>query len=107
MTVPIKKSDTKTALVVKGYSRYKDSPVIYWGDQNRMAFETYVRQPYTKTGKEKVALITPGLAYRPDLLAYKYYGFPDPWWKIMEVNGMHDVLDFKPGVTVILPDELL
>lgn len=107
MTVPISQSNIRTDLVIKGFSRYKNSNVIYWGDQKRICFETYLRKPYIPTGKERVVLITPGLAYRPDLLSFEAYGFTDAWWKIMEVNGIHDVYDFKPGITVILPENLM
>ena len=107
MTVPIEPANIRVQLLVRGLSRYKDSTPIYWGDQKRICFQTYLRQPYKVTGNEKVALVTPGLAYRPDLLSYEVYGFPDAWWRIMEVNGIHDVWDFKPGITVMLPDSVL
>src|SRR4051812_37343415 len=107
MTVPIVPANIRATSVLRGLSRYKESVIIYWGEQKRIAFETYLRTPYTQTGKERVVLVTPGLAYRPDLLAFEVYGFPDGWWKILEVNKISDVFDFKPGITVMLPDALL
>ncbi len=104
MTVPIERSNVRIEAVVRGFSRYKQSEVIYWGEQRRMTFGTYLRQPYVSTGNEKVAIVTPGMQYRPDLLSYDYYGFPDAWWRILEANGMKDVYEFVPGVTVILPE---
>lgn len=107
MTVQISSANINTDSVIKGFSRYKNSEVIYWGSQNRIAFGTYLRQPYVPTGQERVILITPGLAYRPDLLSYDIYGTVDVWWKIMEVNKIYDISDFKAGITVMLPDNIL
>lgn len=107
MTVPISSTNIRTDSVTQGFSRYQNSEVIYWGDQNLITFDTYVRTAYVPTGNEKVIMVTPGLAYRPDLLAYDIYGTPDAWWKILEVNGIYDIYDFKPGVTVMLPANLM
>lgn len=107
MTVRIEQSTIRPDKMVRGFSRYLNSPVIYWGEQRRITFETYLRKPYTLTGKERVTRITPGLEYRPDLLAYDVYGTPDAWWKILEVNGIKDIYDFKTGITVVLPDNLI
>jgi hypothetical protein len=107
MTVPIESTTIVTATVVQGFSRYQNSEVIYWGDQNLLAFGTYIRTAYVPTGTEKVIMVTPGLAYRPDLLSADYYGTSDAWWKILEVNGIYDIYDFKPGITVMLPASLL
>lgn len=106
MTVEISSSNIRTDTVIKGFSRYKESEVIYWGEQKRIAFGTYLRKSYTLTNKEKVMLITPGVEYRPDLVSYDVYGTVDMWWKIMEVNKIYDVYDFKSGITIILPDNL-
>jgi hypothetical protein len=103
MTVQIQSTSIPVNRVIKGYSRYANSEVIQWGTEKRLAFTTYLRQPYKRTGSEKVMLITPGIEYRPDLVAFDIYGFPDIWWKIMEVNGIQDILDFKAGRTIFLP----
>ena len=107
MTVPIESANIRTSSLISGFSRYQNSEVIYWGDQRRIAFGTYIRTPYVPTGDEKVTMITPGLEYRPDLLAHDYYGVTDAWWKILEANGMSDIYDFKAGVTIILPNNLM
>lgn len=107
MTVPIEQANIRTERVVKGFSRYKTSKVIYWGDQRKLTFETYLRKPYVRTGKERVMRITKGIEYRPDLVAYDVYGFSDAWWKIMEANGIYDIYDFKAGLTIFLPDNLV
>lgn len=107
MTVQIEIANIRPEQLVRGFSRYLESPVIYWGDQRRITFETYLRKPYKVTGKERVTRVTPGIEYRPDLLAFDIYGTPDAWWKILEVNGIYDIYEFKTGITIILPDNLI
>lgn len=107
MTVPIEDSKISAVSVIKGLSRYKYQNVIYWGEQKYITFDLYVRQKYKRTGKEKVMLITKGLEYRPDLVAYDVFGIVDAWWKILEVNGMKDIWEFKAGKTIFLPESLL
>lgn len=105
MTVPIQETTIQANTLVTGFSRYLNSPVIYWGETPpRMAFETYVRKPYVKTNKEKIGVIPPGYQYRPDKIANDYYGTPDLWWKVMEANGIYDIADFVAGVTIFLPE---
>jgi len=87
-------------------SRYLSSKVLYYGDQNLITFETYKRKNYVKTGSEKVMMITKGVEYRPDLVSYDYYGFSDMWWKILEVNNISDIFNFKAGITIILPGSI-
>lgn len=103
MTIPIQYTNIPAVKLTEGFSRYRNQKVIYWGDNKLLTFDTYLRQPYTRTGKEKVMLITKGVEYRPDLVSFDVYGACDFWWKIMEVNGMYDIFDFKAGTTIILP----
>lgn len=105
MTVPIEEANIKSSGLVTSLSRYVPSTVIYWGDLRKITFKTYIRQPYTVTGSEKVMLITPGNEYRPDLVSFDVYGTVDLWWRIMEVNAIYDVFDFKSGMTIILPTQ--
>lgn len=56
------------------------------------------------TGREKIMVITKGVEYRPDLVSYDVYGFVDNWWHIMEVNKIYDIIDFKAGQTIMLPE---
>ena len=93
------------SLVAAG-SRYLNSTVFYYGDQNFVTFETYKRKAYNPTGLEQVMLISKGVEYRPDLVSYDVYGFSDAWWKILEANNMKDIYDFKAGLTIILPGSL-
>jgi hypothetical protein len=87
-------------------SRYINSSVLYYGDNNFVTFETYKRKKYIKTGTEKIMVITKGVEYRPDLVSFDYYGFSDIWWKILEANNMSDIFEFKSGVTIILPGNI-
>lgn len=106
MTVPIEVANVRSENIVSELSRYRKKRIIYWGEQRKLTFETYVRKPYVPNGTERVMLITPGLEYRPDLMAYDVYGTPDVWWRIMEINALFDVWDFKAGLTVMLPDNI-
>lgn len=107
MTVPIQSSNIPVTSVISGLSRYRYQNVIYYGEQKFVTFDTYIRQKYIPTGQEKVVLINKGVEYRPDLVAYDVFGTADAWWKILEVNGMHDIWDFKAGTTIMIPNSLL
>lgn len=103
MTVHIEKSEIKANTLVDSNSRYINSQVVYYSEQKKITFETYIRSPYVSNGSENVMLISKGLEYRPDLVSYDVYGVPDFWWKILEANGMHDIWDFKVGITIFIP----
>lgn len=103
MTILIQQSNITANQLVDGYSRYINQRVVYWGNDKKITFETYLRKPYVRKGTESVMVVTKGLEYRPDLLSYDYYGIPDFWWKILEVNGIKDIWEFKQGITIFLP----
>ena len=93
--------------IIDNVSRYRKSRVIYYGDLPKTAFEIYKRIPVTGNSTlDRVSLITPGWEYRPDLVSFDVYGVPDFWWKIMEVNKMSDILEFKSGLTITLPSNI-
>ena len=100
---PIEFSQVAASQIVASGSRYETNRVIYYGEQRFLTFETYIRQEYVPSGTEQVMVITKGVEYRPDLVSFDYYGYPDNWWRILEVNGMKDIWDFKAGVTITLP----
>jgi hypothetical protein len=87
-------------------SRYAKSKVMYYSDSRITTFETYKRAKFSPSSRDQVAVITPGTEYRPDLMSFDRYGIPDFWWKIMEANNMKDVMEFKAGRTIILPDNI-
>jgi hypothetical protein len=87
-------------------SRYANSKVIYYSDEKIITFETYKKSKYIPSGNDQVAVIPPGMQYRPDLVSKDKYGTPDFWWKVMEINGIKDVFDFIAGKTIMLPGDI-
>jgi hypothetical protein len=105
MTQLIEPSGLNPRQVATPNSRYlRNQNVIYYGEQRFLTYDLYVRVPYKRTGNEKVMVITKGVEYRPDLVSFDFYGFPENWWKILEANKMSDIFDFKTGKTILLPD---
>jgi hypothetical protein len=87
-------------------SRYTNSKVVYYnGDSNQrfLTFDTYKRQAIQPSSDDKFTIISATSQYRPDLVSNAFYGAPHFWWKIMEFNGIYDIMDFKAGVTLRLP----
>jgi len=107
MSQKIEISRVQPRSIMASGSRYMKQNVIYYGEKRIITFDTYNRETYQATGKEKVMMINKGVEYRPDLVSYDYYGFVDNWWRILEVNGMKDIFEFKAGATIILPDKVL
>ena len=103
MTQPIELSRIRPQDTVSGGSRYLNQKVIYYGEQRFLTFDLYLREEYEETGEEDVMVITKGFEYRPDLVSFDYYGFPDNWYRILEVNRIYDIFDFKTGKTIFLP----
>lgn len=87
-------------------SRYASSRVIYYSEEKIITFETYKRQKFVESSGDQVAVIPPGMEYRPDLVSREKYGVPDFWWKILEANKIKDIIDFKAGRTIILPENV-
>ena len=106
MTIAIEIANIDKKTVMTSTSRYQKQNVIYWGEDRLLAYDTYLRTKYVRNGNEKIMLISKGVEYRPDLVSYQMYGIPDMWWKIMEVNGMKDIMEFEAGKTIILPTEI-
>lgn len=88
---------------VTSSSRYADSTMIYYGELHKITFVIYKRQTPKYTEDDKYTIIPPGWEYRPDLVSKYMYGTVDYWWKIMEMNGMTDILEFKAGANIRLP----
>ena len=103
MAIPITYTKLSSNRFVTPTSRYVDSQVISYSDQNILTFEIYKRKKYKPNNKDKFTVITSGYQYRPDLLSNAIYGVPDFWWRIMEVNGIWDIYDFKIGINICLP----
>lgn len=107
MTIPIEYTELQPEVFVAPQSRYLKQRVIYYGEQKFLTFDTYLRNKYTPDGTEKVMVITKGVEYRPDLVSYDVYGFPDAWWIIMEANNMKDIMEFSAGKTIMIPNRLV
>ena len=88
-------------------SRYADSTIVYYTENNLITFTIYKRQPITTSPSDRYAVISAGSEYRPDKVSQTVYGTPDFWWKIMEANQIWDIFDFKAGLNIRLPNALL
>ena len=85
-------------------SRYIKSKVLYYGDNNKVTFETYKRKKnITFSENDKFIQINSSTEYRPDIVSYVAYGIPELWWYVMEANGIKDIYDFKSGITLRIP----
>ena len=87
-------------------SRYANSDVIYYNGPNNkkvLTFSTTKRNPPQISVEDKFTIVTAASQYRPDIVSNAQYGVPHFWWKIMEFNNIHDIMDFKIGVTIRLP----
>jgi hypothetical protein len=104
MTQIIESANIETRLFFTPSSRYLKQEIIYYGEKRIITIDTYNREKYQSSGNEKIMLINKSLEYRPDLVSYKFYGFVDNWWRILEANSMKDVWEFKSGKTIILPN---
>lgn len=91
---------------VTNVSRYAKSRVVYYSDERIATFETYKRRKFVPSPRDQVAVVTPGMEYRPDLMSFDKYGVSDFWWKILEANSMKDVAEFRAGKTVVLPENI-
>jgi hypothetical protein len=87
-------------------SRYADSFVIYYTENKFLTFNTYKKQDLLVSDQDKFAVISKGVEFRPDLVSQKVYGTPDFWWKIMEVNNIKDIFDFKVGTNIRIPERI-
>ena len=68
--------------------------------------DIFTPRTVTAEGDDQVYTIERTYAYRPDLLAFDYYGTPRLWWVFAQRNPdqIEDpIYDFKPGVTIQLP----
>lgn len=100
------KTNISPSIYVDATSRYHDSTVIYYGTKKTITFATYKRKPVRLSEKDRFGVISATTQYRPDLVSFKAYGVPHYWWRIMEFNHIFDIMDFKAGVTIRIPEFL-
>jgi hypothetical protein len=106
MANSIEFSNIQPTLFVTPTSRYASSRVIKYSDQKITTFETYKRRGFVMSGSDQLAVIPAGMEYRPDLMSIQRYGTTDFWWRIMEVNKINDIMEFRAGRTIILPENI-
>lgn len=106
MANKIEYTNLRSTDFVTTVSRYSRSKILYYSEEKIITFETYKRKKIKESKFDQVAVIPPGMEYRPDLVSKEKYGIPDFWWKIMEANNMKDILEFKSGKTIVLPEEV-
>lgn len=106
MAVPIASTNTRADDLVPFTSRYNEGTVILYGEAKKLTFTTYKRAIINEQAEDRVAVIPPGMEYRPDLVSTQAYGTPDFWWKIMEANRINDIFDFKAGKTIRIPEAI-
>lgn len=97
----------KAASYVTFTSRYKTSDVIFYGDDRKTTFTTYKRNEIPASETDTFMTITKPTEFRPDLVSYKAYGTPDYWWKILEFNQIADIYNFKAGLNIRIPTNLV
>jgi hypothetical protein len=89
-------------------SRYAASQVILLGEKKVPAFALYKgRNKDMAIQNMQWTEIAPNVEYRPDLVSYELFGTPDFWWRLLEINGMSDIMEFKAGRTILVPNSLL
>ncbi len=85
-------------------SRYIKSKVLYYGDNNKVTFETYKkRKSVSFSDIDKFIQINSSTEYRPDIVSYVEYGIPELWWYVMEANVIKDIYNFKSGIALRIP----
>ena len=107
MPEPVESTGAKGAKYLSSVSRYAESFIIRYGQEKKLAFATYRTRKLQISPSDKHYEITKEMEYRPDKVSYQFYKAPDFWWKIMELNKMKDVLEFKAGRNIVLPDSVL
>lgn len=106
MANKIEYTNIDSNIFVTRSSRYSNSNVIYYGDNKSITFTTYKKNAYVPSTNDQVAVIPTSMQYRPDLVSRKKYGTVDFWWKILEINNIKDIFDFKAGKTIVLPENI-
>lgn len=106
MAHPIQSTGINPVRYVAPSSRYMNSEVISYGEQGILTFTTYKRQDAEFGKDDRFMIIPPGEEYRPDKTSYRAYGTVDFWWKIMEMNNIFDIFNYKAGTNIRLPSIL-
>jgi len=88
-------------------ANYKSSsPWNKTGNKKNGALDVLKKRPITSSSDDVQYTIETQYTYRPDLLAYDYYGTPKLWWVFAQrnMNILKDpVFDMVAGTTIYLP----
>lgn len=103
MANQIEETELNSLTYVPSTSRYAGSKVIKYTENGFFTFPTYKKKTIPVTSQDKYWVITKGYEYRPDLASYELYGLVDFWWRLMEANGIMDIMDFKAGTNIRIP----
>ena len=89
-------------------SRYHQSEVVYYGENKYITYPIYKKDENVDSGgKSKYTVINKSSEFRPDLISAEFYGTTMFWWKIMESNGIKDIYDFKSGLSIRIPPNVM
>ncbi len=91
---------------VASQSRYQNNKVIFYSENNFITFPIYKKSGEFTTPSDVFTVIKEGEEFRPDLTSQRAFGFPDLWWRIMEVNNIFDIFNFVAGRTIRIPGNL-
>jgi hypothetical protein len=105
MPKPIEYTKSEGRRYVPATSRYVSTPIIMY--EGKLTFPIYKKKQVHFNPKDQHYEITKDVEYRPDLVSNMFFGAPDFWWRIMEMNKMKDVLEFREGRNIILPGSSL
>jgi len=101
MPKPIHYTKSEGRRYVPPTSRYATIPVIEY--EGKLAYPIYRKKKLSFGSSDQHYEITKDMEYRPDLVSNAFFGAPDFWWKIMEMNRMQDILEFRAGRNIIIP----
>jgi hypothetical protein len=93
--------------LVNSTSRYSFRRIIQYGDDNKSTFTVYKDKNARIGPDDKFYEIQKEMEFRPDLVSNQFYGTPDLWWRIMEVNKMIDIMEFRSGRNIRIPNNFL
>jgi hypothetical protein len=96
-----------TKNLVASTSRYAARTVIHYGIHKKAAFAVHGKKIIGVLPGDKFYEIQKDMEFRPDLVSNHFFGMPDLWWRIMEVNGMKDILEFRSGRNIRIPNSFL
>jgi hypothetical protein len=88
-------------------SRYSGSDVYYYTENKLLTFGTYKKTNIPLSNRDKYYVVTSSTEFRPDLVSLAAYGTVDFWWKIMESNNIKDIYQFRSGLNIRLPDNIM